>query len=78
MRKAKSYQTNNQITEIKEAIHVILTFSLHLDSCVWIQLLIWEPDYVNMNLKWYTGRKISSAGFEPTTLVVPAMLVLAP
>ena len=32
--KAMSYQTNNQTTEIKEAIHIILTFSLHSDSCV--------------------------------------------
>ena len=30
--KAMSKQTNNQTVEIKEAIHMILTFSLHSDN----------------------------------------------
>ena len=43
---AKSYQT----TEIKEAISIILTFSLHSDSCVRILLLVWEPDYPGLDV----------------------------
>ena len=43
-----------------------------------IQFFVWEPDCVNMYSKWYAGRKTTIAGFEPTTLVVPAMFVLAP
>ena len=38
-KKALSYQTNNKTTEIKEAIHVILTFPLHSDICFLI--LLW-------------------------------------
>ena len=41
--KAKSYQTNNQTTEIKKVIHIILTFSLTSDSRVRKLLLVWEP-----------------------------------
>ena len=32
--KTMSYQTHNQTTEIKEAIHIIVTFSLQCKSCV--------------------------------------------
>ena len=41
--KAMSYQTNNQTTEIKEAIRIILTSSLHSDGCVRILLWVWKP-----------------------------------
>ena len=37
--KAMSYQTHSQTKEIKEAIQIVLIFSLHSDSCVWI--LLW-------------------------------------
>ena len=47
-RKAKSYQTNNQTTEIKEATRIILTFSLHSDSCVRM-MLVWEPAHNHSN-----------------------------
>ena len=30
---------------MKEAINIILIFSLHSDSCVQILLLVWDPDY---------------------------------
>ena len=39
--KASSCQTNKQTTEIKNAINIILTFSLHSDSCIKILLLVW-------------------------------------
>ena len=41
--KAMSYQSNNQTIEIKETMNIILTFSLHSDSCVRVMLLVWEP-----------------------------------
>ena len=63
--------------EIEEAIHIILTFSLHLDSCVWMSLFIWEPDCVIMNSKWYAVKSLVR-GIEPMTLVVPAMLGKTP
>ena len=41
--KAMSYQTHNQTTEIKEAIHRIWTSPLHSDNSVRVLLWIWEP-----------------------------------
>ena len=44
--KAMPYETNNQTTEIKEAIHInFLTFSPLSNNCVQILLWIWELDW---------------------------------
>ena len=40
--KAMFSQTHNQTAEIKEPIHIILTFFLRSDSCVRILLWVWE------------------------------------
>ena len=45
--KAMSYQTHNQSTEIKQAIHTILISLLLSDSCARILLSVREPVYRN-------------------------------
>ena len=44
--KAMSYQTHTQTREIIEAIHMIVTFSLHSDSYFRILLWVWEPEHI--------------------------------
>ena len=41
--KALSYQSHNQTTEIKVAIHIITTLPVHSDPRIWILLWVWEP-----------------------------------